>query len=99
MDPTIARHPIIAAFKLLDQFFVHRTKLILYWLVQKQTVTHEEFAEYAKHIGVPIENIEATRQAIIMSGCATHEQEKIIVTEFGKQYIAYLTRLTSGVST
>jgi len=99
IDPTIATHPIIAAFKLLDQFFVHRTKLILYWLVQKQTITYEEFEEYAKHIGVPIENIEATRQAIIMSGCATYEKEKIIVTEFGKQYIAYLTRLTSGVST
>lgn len=96
IDPNIVAHPIIAAFKLLDQFFVHRTKLMLYWLAQKQRVRYEEFIEYAKQIEVPIENIEAIRQAIINSGCATYEKENIIITGFGKQYLAYLNRLTSG---
>lgn len=97
IDRTIATttHP----FKVLDQFFVNRTKILLYWLNQKSKVTIDEFIEYAKQIGVLTENIDTTRQALIITGCATSEQNNIITTDFGKQYIAYLNRLTSGAST
>ena len=91
-------NPALAAFILLNHFFVSRTKLILLWLSQKQTVTYGDFVEYAKKIGIPDENIEITRQAIIYAGCASVDEDKVTITDFGKQYVAYINRLTSGAS-
>lgn len=95
--PNITRiDPQTAAFQLLDQLLVHRSKLLIHWLVQKQSVRYEEFIEYAKQLGVPPGNMEATLQAILVSGCAIYDQANVKVTEFGKQYVAYLNRLTGS---
>jgi len=80
------------AFVVLDGFFVIRTKLLLIWLSQNPPVDRAQFNAYASTIGVPLDNLDATWSALVVSGCAQPEGERIVVTEFGRRYVAHLTR-------
>ncbi len=80
------------AFVVLNGFFVIRTKLLLIWLSQNPPVDRAQFNAYASTIGVPVDNLDATWSALVVSGCAQPEGERIAVTDFGRRYVAHLTR-------
>lgn len=93
MRRVIAQHvQETVAFVILNGFFVIRTKLLLIWLSQNQPVDRAQFNAYASTIGVPVDNLDATWSALVVSGCAQPEGEKIAVTDFGRRYVAHLTR-------
>lgn len=80
------------AFVVLNGFFVIRTKLLLIWLSQNPPVDRAQFNAYAGTIGVSVDNLDATWSALVVSGCAQPEGERIAVTDFGRRYVAHLTR-------
>lgn len=79
------------AFGILDGFFVVRTKLALIWLNQNQTVDRAQFNGYATAIGVPADNLDATWNALIISGCCTLLADgRLTMMDFGRRYVDYL---------
>lgn len=80
------------AFVALNGFFVIRTKLLLIWLSQNPPVDRVQFSAHGTTIGVPPENLDATWNALLASGCATLEGDKLSITDLGRRYVAYLTR-------
>lgn len=78
------------AFVLLDGFFVPRTKAILIWLAQNRSVDRAQFDLYAQSIGVPPENLDATWNALLLSGCAVLADGRLTITELGNRYAMYL---------
>lgn len=80
------------AFVVLDGFLVVRTKLALIWLNQNQAVDRAQFNGYATAIGIAADNLDATWDALIVSGCCTLVEGRLAITDFGRRYVAYLTR-------
>ncbi|MEK6712248.1 MAG: hypothetical protein AABZ64_16895 [Nitrospinota bacterium] len=80
-------------FMYLNNFFVLRTKFILDWLAQAGTVTLVSFVQYASSIGVPVDNIKVTLDALTQTGCARLEgerMERITISELGQGYVRHL---------
>jgi hypothetical protein len=75
------------AFVLLDGFFVPRTKAMLLWLVQNERVDSIQ----ALSIGVPPDNLDATWNALLLSGCALFADGRLSPTPLGRQYAVYLS--------
>jgi hypothetical protein len=77
-------------FVTLDQFFVPRTKSILFWMAQTEPVDQAQFNAFAAQIGVPQENIEVTRNVLLMSGCVAIQENRLVLNERGRRYVAWL---------
>lgn len=80
------------AFVALDEFFVLRTKLLCIWLDQNNIVDRSQFNAYSTTIGVPLDNIDVTWNALIVSGCARLEAGtgKLTIMDLGRRYVAHL---------
>ena len=76
------------AFKVLNKFFVPRTKVILSAIAQKGEVGHAEFGQLAASFGTPIENIPPTLEALVKTGCVNEGAGKIVLTTLGREYIS-----------
>jgi hypothetical protein len=79
-----------AAFIYLDFWLIPRTKVILIWIADKRSVGRAEFEVYATSVGVPAENMEATLQALLLSGCVIPQTDGLTITDWGNQYVGHM---------
>jgi hypothetical protein len=81
-------------FSGLTQFFVPRTKTILRLMAAYgRALTINEFNDLAKMVGVPEENLAATREALVSSGCVTLGDNMVTVQPLGLQFLAFEDKL------
>jgi hypothetical protein len=82
------------AYVLLDGFFVPRTKAMLLWIVQNERVDRRQFDLQALSIGVPPDNLDATWNALLLSGCGALVDGWIVPTPLGPTIRALSERRT-----
>ena len=78
------------AFLALDWFFAPRTKLMLLWLSQRESVAISEFNETAARLGIPPDNLAATWTALLGTGAAAVADGRASLTREGKRYASHL---------
>lgn len=80
-------------FERLDAALAIRTKLLLFLLARSkgEQISDGNFKELALAIGIPVENYEATRQALMTSGCIELSDGIVRASEIGKLYAARLS--------
>jgi hypothetical protein len=83
-------------FERFSWTFVPRTQILLRWLAGTPGVSRFEFENAAKSIGVEGENLQATVAVLISSGCALPQNDKLVVTELGRRYLAYVFPSATG---
>ena len=95
--PTLAPTPTMSSlspeidkFLYLDRFFVGKTKLLLIWFGDNDSVEGAQLVNYAKYIGISDSNIADTAFALKDTNCITFEDEKWKLLDFGKKYIDHL---------
>jgi len=74
----------------LDIYFVRRTKMLLIWLGEKDSVDGGQLIKYANFIGIPDLNIKDTLLALSDGGCIKFEDNKYKLSDFGKKYFKHL---------
>lgn len=92
--PTETMRPLISQkvkdtlrFQALDEYLVPRTRIVLNWLADGRVQSRADFHAYAQSIGIPLNNVEVTLEALNASGCVEIQDEKIKITDFGTQYV------------
>lgn len=85
----------VPLFSALTEFLVPRTKNLLRRIVSlNRSLTLSEFNALAKKIGVPDQNLDATFEALVRSGCITiNDKGELLVQEVGKQFLRFETHL------
>ena len=78
------------AFFVFDNVFVLRTKLLLILLTQRHSINRTEYNALATGLGVPIDNIEMTLDAILSSRCARLEGCNVVADDLGLRYANHL---------
>lgn len=76
------------------QFFVPRTTYLLRLMAHYgRPLTDAEFDEYAQSIGVPVHDINATKEALITSSCVERDSSgKLAVAGFGALFLRFIAR-------
>lgn len=80
-------------FALTDVSFALRTKLVLLSLVQRVSISRADFEKLAASLGITDEYVERTWQALIVTGCASVECDRMIISQYGIQYGQHLLGL------
>jgi hypothetical protein len=84
-------------FLQFDIWFVDRTKRLVLWLAQVSKADSNQVFATATALGVPQENMHATIDAIIRTGCAIVQPDGVVqITELGKKYAQYVNQRTIG---
>lgn len=97
--PTLAPAPTpysslsteIDKFLYLDGFFVPKTKLLLLWFGDKNSVEVAQLINYALLIGIADNNISNTAEALENTNCIAFKDKKYKLSDFGKKYIKNIT--------
>lgn len=73
----------------IDSDLALRTKLLLVLLARSKggRITEDNLKQLAFAIGIPNENFETTKQALIMTGCVVLSEGVFQVSERGKRYV------------
>jgi hypothetical protein len=77
-------------FAMLDLGLAPYTKLLLAWLARGSKASRPEFEAAARSLGVAGENLFATVRALAMYRCVNLVGEDLVVTDLGRQFLAYL---------
>lgn len=86
-----------SAFIIVDQVLAPLTKILLIWLSANPPVDRSQFDVHAKLVGVPQDNLDATWNALIVTGCAhlNPQTSKLGVTPLGSRYASHLQRFSA----
>ena len=86
-----------SVFIIVDQVLAPLTKIVLIRLLANQPVDRNQFDVYAKLVGVPPDNLDATWNALLATGCAQLDPQtlKLVVTPLGTRYAGHLHRLAA----
>jgi hypothetical protein len=103
LEPPTATAPLAAptpadeeaTFRRLHEYLAPRTKLMLQLLVWEHKSSWEQFRANAEAIGVPADNVDATRGALLQSGAAAVVDGQIVPTRFARRYLDYLAQLSA----
>jgi hypothetical protein len=84
----------LSLFSTLIRLFVPRTKAVLRLMAaDDKPLTVPEFNRMAKGIGVLDNDLQATLEVLIKSGCVVMDAEgKLTVTDVGRQYLLFEVR-------
>jgi len=78
----------------LNQFFALRTKILLAVLAHSNGgLSMADFLTLALSFGVPTENVDVTKDAIVQANCAQIQGERIVPTPLGQRYVQFGLRL------
>ena len=84
-----------SAFIIVDQVLAPLTKILLIRLRTTPPVDRSQFDVHARLVGVPEDNLDATWNALLLTGCAQMDAQtlKLGVTLLGRRYVDHLQRL------
>jgi hypothetical protein len=89
-EPVPATEEELATFRRLNDYLAPRTKVMLQLLAWDHKASWEHFRTTAEALGVPAENIDVTRDALLQSGCVAVVNGFLVPTRFGRRYLDYL---------
>lgn len=85
------------AFFILDRFFIPRTQVLL-WLLGQQSspLSLHVIKATAEKLGIPENNIAATLEALQNHRCISIDQEIVMITQFGRDFLNFQQLLTNA---
>lgn len=85
-----------ALFSALIEFFVPRTKNLLRMIVSvEKPINITEFNSYCVKLGIPADNIQATLEALVQTGCVlVSENGEITPQDTAKEFLVFEYRLS-----